>query len=185
MKKNQLIELVRNNLVKIDKVNILHPEIVSKYITIAMNQILYDTFRRVPDELDLMSKEYDLTVSGGQAELPVSVYQLPGYAQVRRLVLPQDYTFTIVPEPLNATVLYSHLDVGKISTVPSFSITGDLMLFNNLPSAITSLSAWLIPTFDSLDEDDEVYIPSGKSIDLYTIVSQIAGNSQPPNLLNQ
>lgn len=185
MTKNQLIELVSSQLIKLDKNNRLHPEVVSKLISVAMNQLLYDTFRKVPTELDLMSKPYSLTIENGSAELPVTVYQLPESGQIRRFSMADNSVLTIVPEPLNGMSLYAHLDVGLIDTTPSFSLSGKTMTFNNLSDSITEITVWLIPSFDALEYDDTVYIPSGKSIDLYNIVSQLAGLSQPANLLNQ
>ena len=185
MTKEQLTELTTEHLIKLDKNSVLHPEIASKLITMAMNQILYDTFRRVPTELDLMAKEFTIDLTDGSAELPVSVYQLPEMAQVRRISLVDDNYLPIVPQPVSSIPMYNLLDVGLIDTTISFSLTGKTLTLYNLPSGTTQVKAWLIPTFDTLEDDDEVYIPSGKNIDFYTIIEQIYQSVQPPNLLNQ
>lgn len=185
MRKVELIETVKKNLIKLDKNNLLHDELVSRFIATGMNQILYDTFRKVPGELDLMSKIYTIDVEDGESELPVSVYQLPNYAQIRRFALLSLTPYMIVPQPLNGESFYSNLEVGLIDTTPSFSLSSQKIFFQNLPEEIVQLKVWVIPSFEDLDYEDEVYIPSGKSIDLYGIIQQLAGSSQPANLNNK
>lgn len=185
MTKEQLVELVSKHLIKLDKNNILHPETVSKIITMTFNQILYDTFRRVPYELDLMAKEVTITPVNGEYELQFSVYQLPEMAQFRRFSLTDDPSFMIVSQPVSGIPIYQNLDVGLIDTTCTYSFVGKKLKFERLPEGTTSLKGWVLMTFDSLDDNDEVYIPSGKGIDFYKIAEQIFSTTQGPNLLNQ
>lgn len=189
MTREQLIEQVSEYIVKLDKNADLHPEIVAKHITAAIRQILYSTFRKVPTELDLMSKKFTLTISNNESTLPCSIYQLPDMAAIRRISLTgedldrEQLLFT--PREVSMASVYGMLDVAKIDTTVKYYVSEKSIKWSNLPTGLTEVDAWLIPTFDTLEDDDEVYIPSGKDIDFFEVIRTILSGTAKENLINR
>jgi len=183
MLKEKLIELVRKKLEKIPEINIAHEETISLHITMAFNEIMYATFRKNKSDLDLYSYPYTVTVTDNQATLPVSCYQLPQNAQIRSITPTEDNSTMIVPVSQGNDVLYRNLDVGKVDTTRSFTLSGDTVTFDGLNTQTTSVKMWLVTSFEDVPYGTNVYVPSGKDIDFLSVVTQIA-TGQIPNLLN-
>jgi hypothetical protein len=184
MTKEQLVELVSKRVEAIDKGNRLHPETVAKYITMAFSQLFTSTFIKTRRDLDVYTKQYELTVEDGFAPFTVSLYQLPFMAQVRGIADISDRTRRYVPVDVSGPSLYDNLDVGLIDDSVSYSITPTGLQFYDLPDAITQVRAWLVPTFDSLDDDDDVHIPASRDLDFFQVIDQIVMSKRPSDLKN-
>ena len=189
MTKEQLIEQVSEYIIKLDKNADLHPEIVAKHITAAIRQILYSTFRKVPTELDLMSKKFTLNIVNNESTLPCSIYQLPDMAAIRRVSLTEDdldveqHLFT--PREVSMAAVYGLLDVAKVDTSSKYYVSEKSIKWSRLPDGISAVDVWLIPTFDTMEDEDEVYIPSGKDIDFFDVLRTILSGTAKENLLNR
>jgi hypothetical protein len=81
--------------------------------------------------------------------------------------------------------VYSLLETSKLTNYVKYYISEKSIKFDDLPQEVTHLNVWLIPTFDSLEDQDEVYIPSGKDIDFFEIIRSILSGTAPAKLQNR
>lgn len=160
MKKVQLVEILHKRIAGRDKSSSLSKPLLEKYISLAWEQIMYDTFKRNPHELDLYAKEYsDLAIVDGKVELPVQIVQLPNMAGIRQLRLGE---YSIGIQSIGMSAIHDELEVGSVDREYSYSLYGNIIKIYGKQDYST-VSIFLIPTFDNYEANDDVYVPGGKS----------------------
>jgi hypothetical protein len=179
MTKEELVDLVKIRLG--DKFQIA---VIEKALGRAWNQILYNTFKNNPDDLDLYVKEYYIEADSITADentgiysftLPSAISQLPRFEQIRNIRPKEDVTneFSIVSLSQRATL--SNLQVMDISEHRTLAtIKGSKIEFTDISTAnITGgLIADIVISFDGYDDTDIIYVPSGQDSDLIRMTTE-------------
>ncbi len=195
MKKIELIELIEHNLAGGDTVVDLRgkydPRIISYHIGLVFNQIFYDTFNMNPTGLDLYAQEYTVDVSKATSgeyysDLPVSLVQMPknaGIRQIRGSGLLED-SETFKPTTTTQASVLARGDLGEFSTDIWFYVRGTQIFYVFMDVNITKVKMLILVPFQDLDDDTEIYIPSGKETDLFQLVVQSLSNMKPEDTRN-
>jgi len=182
MTKQELIELIEHNLSGGDTVVDLRgrydPRIISYHIGMVFNQIFYDTFRLNPTGLDLYAQEYtvDILCDNGQyySNLPNSLVQMPrdaGMRQIRSNVIIEE-SETFKPMTAQSISLMSRGDLGEFTDDTWYYIRGTKVYYAYADADITSVKMLMLVPFQNLDDEDEIYIPSGKEDEFFQLVIQ-------------
>lgn len=168
MTKTELITLVIDRLGG-DKQK-YHPNVITKWITMAFNTIYYTTFRKDLGNLDLYSQTYDnvpvlkdVDRDKYYCEFPAPIVQLPEPGEgVRYIHLKKDRSLKFVPVTIHSAVVFGGLDVNIVDPTIGYSITNGRIEFeDNDVLQYETLSVRIVRPFEAYDEDEPIYIPSG------------------------
>ena len=189
MTKEQLIDLIIDRLAGGDCPQELkgkyHPEIVSKHIGIAMNYLMqnivykeaerygmsvFDSYTKTYKNVEVL---FDEDRNEKYSILPCSVIVLPDNRGVRMISAMHDQKNSFVYRSNNSLNIYGQLDVDLISKRARFYIESKSVFYDrHLSADITQVLMKLIPEFDSLDDDDEVGIPTAYGKLIFDLVIQ-------------
>lgn len=178
MTREQLIEIVKKRLGGKH-----HHEMIAMNIGMAFNQINYETFRKDLSNLDLYTKEfldvdvdYNTTNNYYYSTLPEEIVQLPDtQSGVRRIMHSCENTLVFVPMKKDAVSVFALLDQVKTSTIP-FVVEATQVIYTRKPQGIDKVRMDLVIPFDKYDDDDLIFIPSGKDeLLIETIVNLLQG----------
>ena len=190
MTKKGLIEMAQFRLAGgntvADGIGKYHDAMVAVFIARAFEQIMYQIFMKNKSNLDLYAKWFDNvpvvysnTRSTYTATMPVSVVQFPDAAGIRRIMpdrlLKGSMDSSYVPILIGAEEAYNNLEAGRITSKSGYRLIGkelDLVFHN---SNVESLSMLLVVSFDELEDDDTVYLPTGQDVALIDMVTQLMG----------
>ena len=201
MTKEQLIDLIIDRLAGGDCPQELkgkyHPEIVSKHIGIAMNYLMqnivvkeaersgtsvYDAYTKTFKNIEVL---FDADRNEKYSVLPCSVVVLPENRGVRMISPMHDQKTNFVYRANNSVSIYGHLDVNFVSDRTRFYVEGSNVFYDeHLSDDITNVLMKLIPEFDSLDDDDEVGIPSAYGKLIFDLVIQSMLGKPPEKMSN-
>lgn len=167
--KEALIELIGRNYPDAEM------QVVEACIGRAFNMIFYETFRNDMSNLDLYAKTYaDVSVLQDEKDtyyslLPVQTVQFPDVAEgVRRIYLKKGARvrrfIPVSRDSWNANSL-----ANRVSSLVCFSVKSDRVEYKDYPQCDSVYMDLVVP-FELMDEDDPVYIPSGKDIVLFQMV---------------
>ena len=195
MTKANFIDLMRHRLsggaMTPDLESKYHKEIISKYIASAFNEIIYSTFRKSVNDLDLYTKtfknvgvELDSTTNTKYSILPAKVVQLPGAKGVRRISPMLDNSITFKPLSDNAKSVLQRLDIGVVGKETWFSYDSDKIEYFSLSEDIDKVIVKMVVAFDSLEDDDEFPTPSGADTKIFNIILTMMGEMPPQDLTN-
>ena len=201
MTKEQLIDLIIDRLAGGDCPQELkgkyHPEIVSKHIGIAMNYLMQNIVLKeaersgmsVFDAYTKTFKNVDVLTDDDRNEkyslLPCSVVVLPENRGVRMISPMHDQKTNFVYRSNNSVSIYGHLDVNFVSDRTRFYVEGSKVFYDeHLSDDIIKVLMKLIPEFDSLDDDDEVGIPSAYGKLIFDLVIQSMLGKPPEKMSN-
>lgn len=168
MTKAELIALVIDRLGG-DKQK-YHPNVVTKWISMAFNTIYYTTFRKDLGNLDLYSKTYDNVPVLKDSDrdkyycnFPAPIVQLPDSAEgVRNIHLKKDRSLKFVPVTISSATVFDGLDVRIVDPTIGYVITNGRIEFeDNDVLQYETLSMRIVRPFEDYDDDETVYIPSG------------------------
>jgi hypothetical protein len=105
--------------------------------------------------------------------LPCSVVVLPDNRGVRMISPMHDQKNSFVYRSNNSLNIYGNLDVDAVSKRTRFYVESNNIFYDaHLSDDITQLLMKLIPEFDSLDDDEEVGIPSAYGKLIFDLVIQ-------------
>jgi hypothetical protein len=181
MNKIELIEVIKKLVSGMDKSSSISPPMMAKYISLAWTELMYNTFKKVPNELDLYAKPYyNETISDNRLLLPVNIVQLPNMAYVRSIVVGGKQA---VYQPIGFMNIEDSLEVGIIDGSISYTVNNSYVVFKGL-SGESSADLYLIPDFDSYEPEDNINIPSGKSMTLAETVYNLTINYKRDNQLS-
>lgn len=186
MKKIEYIDLIKSR-VSSETFDGIHPEIVSKWIAIKFNNMFT---KRVVDglNLDVFSRRflypvaYD-TLYGYHSVLTVQPLIVPGYKMgIYKVDAPQS-PIMFYPVETNAGDLFNLLDVSKATKGFYYTVSHGRLVFDDRKwdPGITQIRAWILMSFESYDDDDDVDIPDGRFTEQ---LCQILMGSPAPKEIN-
>ena len=170
-----------------------HKKTIEYNIGRAWNQLMYDTFRKNPDDLDLYAKQYtasvsdDATTAAEYITMPAAFVQLPDDEHIRRISPLQDTTNVFDPVSIASQSRFNNLDVSLISERPTtYIVKHNRVEFDDLAADVKAAGVLidLVVAFEEYDDDDNVNIPSGKDETLINLVTQFLENTQPDNIID-
>lgn len=187
MLKAHLIEAIA------DRFPDVHELVIEFHIARAYNQIIYQTFRLDPNNLDLYSKTYkDVAIVKDDdtniyySVLPAAIVQLPDVQDGVRRVSPMKTNDRVVffPVPRDSWDVFETLDVQLTDDGIGYSVTNLRVEYDHKDSDVDTVKMDLVIDFAEYDEEDEVNIPSGQDAQLISIVEQFINGTPPPDKLN-
>lgn len=185
MKKIELIESLA------DKYKAVDPQIIAFHIGRAYNEILYATYRKNMNNIDIHVKTYDdVEVSYNEdkdqyySELPVSVMQLPIAGDgVLSVHSKKSHSIEFYPKSKNQDMLHKGMEVDSVLGPIGYWLNGGSKIEYSDKIKIyktKEVSMRLLPEFSSLEMTDEVHIPTGKdNLFFQTVDSFISGTPLP------
>lgn len=179
MRVGQLTELVKTTagIQFMDRTVMLH-------IDNAWSQVLIQQFIKAPASIDVYVKPVVLHIERGSrypfAKLPCPVIALPDSAGwVRRITWIGGDEFDFYPLAPNYLGFMRKLAAGKIIDKICYIVRAGKVELPELPDRIEDVMADIIPTFSSLNEDDEFPMPVGVSENIVGLAVQfITGKTQ-------
>jgi len=194
MNKLQVIDAVIHRMaggnVTPDIMGKYHPEMVAKYITEAMNSVLYDIYRNDEASLDLYSKEYSVSVSNDvtldlyYSTLPAKIVELPMNAGIRLVTNKQDQTSSIDLVPANQQPVLGNLDVAIMDNKPWCHLAQNKLFYHNWDPDIENVLMKLVIPFEEYGDTDNIYLPSGKGVDIFNLVQTLFLQMPPEDFRN-
>jgi hypothetical protein len=205
MTKGDILDLVLEYFgVTADKEKQYHPLVVEKWLSTAFNTVLYNLCLagiRHSDyaQLDPFIFPYKVGVicdterNEYYSKLPVSVVALPENRGIYRISPVKDQKFQFIFRENGTSDIYDSLEYSMIRKKPTFYIENSKIFYDNKMTkelADAGVLMKLIPTFDDIDDDEDIPLPGGKDNDiLKLIISELAGkkgedmrsNSKPEN----
>jgi len=181
MKKIEFIEAIRKSL----RTN-ADPYLVGFYIGRAMNQIIYDTFRRDISNIDIYAHTYkniaveeDTDQDIYYSKLPVSIVQLPisgdGVLSIHSM---KGYGVEFAAKRAELNHIHKNLEVSSINGPIPYWINSGRVEYGKKPmiGELDKVMMRIIPDFGKLDMLDDIYIPTGKDVDVINITRQFLGD---------
>ena len=181
MKKIEFIEAIRKTL----RTN-ADPYLIGFYIGRAMNQIIYDTFRRDISNLDIYAHTYtDVPVLHDEdqdvyySKFPVPIIQLPisgdGVISIHSM---KGYGVEFAGKRAELNHIHKNLEVSVINGPIPYWIASNRVEYGRggMIGEMEKVKMRVIPDFGKLDMLDDVYIPTGKDVDIINIVRQFLGD---------
>jgi hypothetical protein len=186
MKKIEYIDLIKSR-VSSETFDGIHPEIVSKWIAVKFNNLFT---KRITEglNLDVYSRPYMLDVAsdpsyGYCCVLPVQPLVVPGYRSgIYRVTVPKS-SIQCVPVESNAADIFHILDVAKSTKSFYYTVSNGKIIFDERKwdPMIGQVRVYILLSFESYDDDDDIDIPDGKFTDQ---LCQILMGSPAPKEIN-
>lgn len=190
MKKIELIEVINQRLP-----HKLHPKSLAIFLGRAYNQILFDTFNKNFQNLDLFTKTYthvpikhDTEQDLHYSELPAAIVKLPIAGDgVRRISGMKGKSIEFVPITSGDAFLYTDLEVGNIkqTVIPFYVINNRVeYIWNSKIADMKEVKMQLVVPLEEYDMLDEIYIPSGRDELLIETTINLAIGTPPEKETN-
>lgn len=210
MTKNQLIDLVRDNLASDtprELKAIYHPKIVEKYLEMAFDS-LYSTGDTQREQLaseyglsnwiyDSMTKVYSLPVNYDStrdkyySDIPVGIMSVNNNSGVRMVYPIKSELSAFLPRRQADNFLLGDLEVNSIGGFVYYILegqklwySGDTQLVCRLHKEPQNVLAKLAVKFSVLEPTDEITIPDGKNDDIFQSVWNFMRLKKPEDLTN-
>ena len=189
MTKEQLIDLIRERLP--DNIE-WHEGIIEKNISMAFNQIFYDTFRKDSANLDLYCKTYlqdvlyEENTDTYYSVLPVvSIVQFPDPADgVRRIQREKGIGVEFIPITGNMGIVSDDDEILAQSEIIGYRVTNGRIEYRWMNPRITKVKMDVVRTFESYDWTEQIYIPSGKDEQLISLIINFLQGQPMKDLVN-
>ncbi|MDA3807392.1 MAG: hypothetical protein PF440_05680 [Thiomicrorhabdus sp.] len=179
MRKIELIELVEDFLAGGDAPAEIkgryHPEIIANHIALAYNKVVFQTWleaKRFSDYsiLGSWAKNYLLAITSNTVALPYPPVQLPNNMGILQVAAGTDLNNTFAYRETNANSVFNELEVGSVSTKPTFyldvnngaGINSHVLKLALVPDGVPTVTVKLIVPFDEIDDFETVSLPAGK-----------------------
>lgn len=180
MKKIEYLEAINERLQ-----NKFHLQTLAIYLSMAYNQIIYLTFRKDIDNLDLYSKRYDdIDVKYDQerdmyySDLPATIIQLPGAGDgVRRIATKQGRKIEFVPVGNILQLVHNDLEVGQMEGPTPFRVIDSNVVeytTKNGIDQVDKVTMYLAVQFEEFGMMDEINIPSGQDQTIMDLIIQFS-----------
>jgi len=195
MQKREHVFFVKELYDKTDDSKNVHPDHVKFALSKAWNNLLYDTFRKHPRQLDFYAKEYtgetpalNATTNRYELAMPAPILQLPDFGEGVRNITPEQYEGPefVVTNEIDQE-LYYDLDVYNVDDVIDYTVRVDKIIFGTnmtAPVAAAGVRVLLIIPFDEFADTDEIPVPSGKDEQFYNLTLQFLGKANLKNIEN-
>jgi len=189
MTKRQLIDLLKHRLAGGDCPQELkgkyHPEILAKHISLAHNYLLKTVAYREAEQtgdfglLDAYTKTYIIDVLFDDLRkeyyslIPIKIVDLPENRGIRFLSDVENQSIQYIYRSNNSEDIYNNLDVSKVSKRTRYYRERDKVYYRGVIIEMKEqVLAKLIPDFDSLEDEDDVSIPSAYGKLIFDLVFQ-------------
>lgn len=188
MTKEQFVKLIQTQLsngnVTAALMGKYHPAEIEKFIELAYNDVVgkaYSQSQRYSDfsQLDNHIKAYkkvpvlwDQDLCEYYSILPAPIIQIPDNQAIRLISPMLDQSYAFVYEDNSSTAVFNELEVSVLDSSSSYQVEGSQIRYKSGMSedmAKAGMLMKLVVQFDSLEDEDEVYMPAGQS----TLVTQI------------
>lgn len=182
MNKEQFVKIIQTQLANGNVTSALmgkfHPAEIEKFIELAYNDVVgksYSQSQRYSDfsQLDNHIKpyrnvpvNYDQDLCEYYSDLPAPIVQIPDNQAIRLICPMQDQAFAFVYEDNSATAVFNELEVSVLDSSGSYQVEASQIRYKSGMTddiAKKGMLMKLVVVFDSLDDEDEVYIPAGFS----------------------
>lgn len=189
MKKGELIEIIQSyktsGIITSDVLKNAHPIIVSKYIDMALNNIMFEIFKKNPEEVDIYGKWYNgvdiKSISGNYyCDLPCTKIQLPKNTPYIRSIVEQGNrdSSTFIYSKSTSRSVFSRLGTINRSGCITYSIEDKIYFDSNFDKNITKVDMFAITAFSDLSDNDEFPIPAGQDLNLIQLVLKFINGEQ-------
>lgn len=179
MRKIILIDLVRDNLSGGDAPDDVkgryHPEVIANLLALAYNQVVMATYMEGKQHsdysvLDAWALNHTVNIVDNAALLPYPPVQLPNGMGIIQVSAGNDLNNTFAYRETNSNSVFNALDVGLVSTKPTFylevntgsEINSHVLQLSQVPDGCTSVKVKMIVPFDQVDDYETISIPAGK-----------------------
>ena len=189
MTKAQIIEAINRRFQ-----NKWHPNIISFYVSQAIEKFIYPQLKKDPSNYDMFTKEFEnqeVKFNEGKksyyVDLPVPIIQLIKTGDgVREIHTPTGKGILFTPVSAAQANILSTLEVFKIQDRIRYIVRRDKIEFfaNNQIENIGKVTLSLAIPFSSYDEDDEITLPSGQGFDLIEMVFRTMQNKPVDDIAN-
>lgn len=207
MRKIHLIEMVQDFLAggdaPADVRGQYHPEIITKFVEMAFNNIVFQTYMegKIHSDysvLDAWAKNYELPISSNKVNLPYPPAQLPNNMGIRQVAngIGNNYDPTNVYafRDTNSQAVFAALEVGNanISEKPWFylemnngsGIYSHVLRLGNVPLSTLGVTVKLIVPLEQFDDYDHITIPGGKEDMIVKSVIDVMRQKPPEDFTN-
>lgn len=160
-----------------------HPEIIANLLALAYNQVVMETYMEAKmhsdySVLDAWALNHDINITDNKVPLPYPPVQLPNGMGIIQVAAGTDLTNTFAYRETNANSVFNVLDVGEVSTKPTFYLEQNagsgnhshVLQVEKVPSGCTSVKVKMIVPLDQVDDFETISIPAGKEIMLFEAV---------------
>ncbi|MBU0651239.1 hypothetical protein KKC59_04950 [bacterium] len=196
MRKIELIELVQDFLAGGDAPAEIkgryHPEIIANHLALAYNRIVFETYMEAKQysdysTLDGWAKNHTLSIVSNAVALPYPPVQLPNNMGILQVAVSTDLNNTFAYRETNANSVFNILEVGSVSTKPTFYLEVNAGSGNNshalqlglVPDGCTQVKVKMIVPLDAVDDFDTVSIPAGKEDMILQYVIELMSKKLP------
>ena len=179
MKKIHLIDMVADFLAGGDAPAEIkgryHPEIIANHLALAYNRIVFETYMEAKSysdysTLDAWAKNHTISIVDNTVALPYPPVQLPNGMGILQVSAGTSLNTTFAYRETNANSVFNELDVGSISTKPTFYLEVNAGSGNNshvlqlalVPAGVTTVKVKMIVPLDEVDDYATIMIPAGK-----------------------
>ncbi len=188
MNKEQLVKIIQTQLANGNVTSALlgkyHPAEIEKFIEMAYNDVVgkaYSQSQRYSDfsQLDNHIKAfknvpvaYDKDLCEYYSILPAPIIQIPDNQAIRLISPMRDQGYAFVYEDNSATAVFNELEVNALDSSVAYQVEASQIRYKSGMTddmAAAGVLMKLVVQFDALDDEDEVYMPSGQS----TLITQI------------
>lgn len=160
MTKQEFIDLVKTILPGRGINHAFHSMTIEKLASLVYSDIIKQYGSANPNALSNFRRPYTAQVVGDSAVIPVSFIALPQNGS-GILVKSPDNTLMYVPVGEEESILLKEIDTDEIDSVVGYYVSGSKLYFHNIPDSITEVSVSVIPTLDSLSDEDQLVLPAG------------------------
>lgn len=181
MTKGKFISLVKAHLQKNDNTRLYDDRVIEHTIAMAWASILYAFYTKYNVNLDFYAKEYnavtvsyDDTTDRYYCDLPAPILKLNDTNEgVRRINLPQSRDLEFVPASIEDIEYEEGDEVDQIDTIIRYIIRYNRIWFIDSLSGINDVSMTLVVPFTEYADTDDIPIPGGQDMQLFTSVIQM------------
>lgn len=201
MRKIHLIELAQDYLSGGDAPDDVkgryHPEIIANLLALAYNRVVMETYLEGKAHsdysvLDAWAKNHTINIVSSTVPLPYPPVQLPNGMGILQVSCGNDLTNVFAYRETNANAVFAALEVGSISTKPTFYLeqnTGSgnnshLLQVEQVPDGVTSVKVKMIVPFDAIDDFETVSLPGGKEETLIGYVVELLRQKPQEDIIN-
>jgi hypothetical protein len=142
-----------------------HDMIIANFLALAYNQVVFQTYMEGKAHsdysvLDAWAKNHTISITDNAAPLPYPPVQLPNGMGILQVACGNDLTNVFAYRQTNANAVFAALDVGSVSTKPTFYLEQNTGSGNNshvlqlaqVPDGVTSVKVKMIVPLDQVDD---------------------------------
>jgi hypothetical protein len=201
MRKIHLIELASDYLsggdAPDDVKSKYHPEVIANLLAIAYNGIVMQTYLEAKQYsdysvLDAWALNHSINIVSNAVALPYPPVQLPNGMGILQVSAGSDITNTFAYRETNANSVFNALEVGSVSTKPTFYLeqnagagnNSHVLQVSNVPEGCTSVKVKMIVPFDAVDDFTTISVPAGKEMDILGAVVELLRSKRGEDVIN-